>query len=94
MCDKSCGKIRDSVTLASELLKELKETSRRWFIAFVVMVVLEIATICGFLWYISLPIEETTIEQEAEDDSYNQVIGGDYSGSKTESSIQEKSSTK
>lgn len=85
MCDKSCSKIGDSVSLASELLKEVKKTSRRWFIAFVVMVILEVATICGFLWYISLPVEttETTIEQEADGEN-NKVIGGDYNGSETE----------
>lgn len=69
-------------TLASELLKELKATSKRWFIAFCVMVILEIATICGFLWYISLPVEETetTISQDAQDldnSDIKQIIGDD-----------------
>ena len=69
-------------TLASELLKEVKDTSRRWFIAFCVMVILEIATICGFLWYISLPVEEaeTTISQDTqdiEDSDIKQIIGDD-----------------
>ena len=69
-------------TLASELLKELKATSKRWFIAFCIMVILEIATICGFLWYISLPVEETetTISQDAQDldnSDIKQIIGDD-----------------
>ena len=69
-------------TLASELLKELKATSKRWFIAFCVMVVLEVATICGFLWYISLPVEETdtTISQDTQDiekSDIKQIIGDD-----------------
>lgn len=69
-------------TLASELLKELKATSKRWFIAFCVMVILEVATICGFLWYISLPVEETdtTISQDTQDiekSDIKQIIGDD-----------------
>lgn len=69
-------------TLASELLKELKATSKRWFIAFCIMVILEIATICGFLWYISLPVEETetTISQDAQDldnSDIKHIIGDD-----------------
>lgn len=64
--------------LATELLHEIKASAKRWFIAFCVMVALEVATIGGFLWYISLPVEEvTTIENE--DGSAN-YIGGHMSG--------------
>ena len=65
--------------LASELLHEIKAQSKRWFIAFCVMVVLEIATIVGFMWYITLPIEEITVTQESSDESSNQFVEGDYS---------------
>lgn len=81
--------------LATELMHELKATSKRWFIAFLVMLGLWFATIGGFIWYISLPVEETTstdIAQEADDDGYNQVIGGDLVGGKTESSGNQNSS--
>ena len=70
-------------TLATELLHELKMNAKRWFIAFCVMVGLEVATIIGFMWYIRLPIEEstTTITQDASDIDNNsnvkQLIGGD-----------------
>ena len=74
----------DNEHLATELLKEVKASAKRWFIAFCIMIGLELATIIGFMWYISLPIDETTIEQEADNDSYNQVIGGDYNGEPTE----------
>lgn len=47
----------EHITLATELLHEVKATSKRWFIAFCVMVIVEIATISGFLWYLSLPVE-------------------------------------
>ena len=65
-------------TLASELLAELKASSKRWFIAFLVMLGLELATIAGFIWYISLPVDEiVTVEN---DDGNANYIGGDMSG--------------
>lgn len=78
------------MNLATELMHELKAASKRWFIAFLVVLGLWFATIGGLIWYISLPVEETTstdtdISQEADRDSYNQLIGGNYSGGKTES---------
>ena len=57
-----------NMTLATELLHELKASAKRWFIAFVIMVVMEIATITGFLWYISLPVEEYTYSEQYVDD--------------------------
>lgn len=71
----------DNETLATELLHEIKASSKRWFIAFCIMVGVELATIAGFLWYVSLPIEEYTDEytQEIEDidnSEITQTIGG------------------
>lgn len=70
-------------TLATELLHMLKQSAKRWFIAFTIMVVVEVLTIIGFLWYISLPTEETSIEQtmdDVEDSTATQLIGGEYNG--------------
>ena len=70
-------------SLATELLQELKASAKRWFIAFCIVVVLEILTIAGFLWYISLPVEdysstEQTIDNVDMDKStVRQTIGGD-----------------
>ncbi len=55
----------ENQTLATELLHELKASAKRWFIAFCIMVVLELATIGGFIWYISLPVEEYSVIQDA-----------------------------
>lgn len=87
MCEKDCKRVSESVSFATELLREVKSSARRWFIAFCVMVFMEIATIAGFLWYISLPVEtETTdIEQNADDGRDNQIVGGDYNVSEPES---------
>lgn len=72
-------------TLATELLHEVKMSARRWFIAFLVMIVVEIITIAGFLWYITLPVNEVITEysQEMEDvknSTATQMIGGNYNG--------------
>lgn len=75
------------MNLATELMHELKAASKRWFIAFLVVLGLWFATIGGFIWYISLPVEETTdIAQEADNNGYNQVVGGDFFGSEATSS--------
>lgn len=60
-------------SLATELLRELKLSAKRWFIAFCVMTALEVSTIAGFLIYLSLPTEEVTIEQEA-DENENSLV--------------------
>lgn len=70
---------QEGMTLATEILAELKASAHRWFIAFLVMVVVEIATVAGFLWYISLPVDETVaIENDEGNANY---VGGDVSGS-------------
>ena len=70
----------DNETLATELLRQLKASARRWFIAFCVMTVLEAVTIAGFIWYISLPVEEietVTVENDSGNANY---IGNDMNG--------------
>ena len=65
-------------TLATEILHELKLSARRWFIAFLIMLGIEIATIGGFLWYLSLPTEESvTVEN---DDGNANYVGRDVIG--------------
>lgn len=79
----------NNTPLATEVIRTLKK-----IIYF--LIALELLTIAGFMWYISLPVEEgTSIEQESDNDSYNQVIGGDYNGKQTEGSkLQEKNNKK
>lgn len=65
-------------TLATEILHELKLSARRWFIAFLIMLGIEIATIGGFLWYLSLPTEESvTVENDEGNANY---VGGNVVG--------------
>lgn len=79
----------DNETLATELLKEIKASAKRWFIAFLVMIGIEFATIAGFLWYISLPVEEVETEYQQEIDNLDnsramQMIGSKYDGESTD----------
>lgn len=68
----------EGTTLATEILQEVKASARRWFIAFIIMLCVEIATVCGFLWYLSLPVDETvTVENDEDNANY---IGGDITG--------------
>lgn len=64
----------DNETLASELLHEVKASAKRWFVIAVVELVIIIGIVAGFLWYISLPVEEYTVtEQQMEDISGENV---------------------
>ena len=68
----------DGMNLATEILQEVKASAKRWFIAILVMVFIELATIGGFLWYISLPVDETvTVENDEGNANY---IGRDLTG--------------
>lgn len=62
---------------ATELLHEVKTQAKRWFIAFLVMVGVEIATIAGFMWYLSLPTENVTLDGG---EGYANYVGGGMSG--------------
>ena len=55
------------------------------------MVGLEIATIIGFMWYISLSTDDYSVSQESDNNSVN-ILEGTYNGSKTDSTENEKSS--
>lgn len=84
----------EGTTLATEILAELKASARRWFIAFCIMVVVEIATIAGFLYYLSLPAEEYTVDQITDTGGDNYAVRGNYSYGKTEDNVQEENPQK
>lgn len=83
----------ENQTLATEMLSELKASNRRWFIAFIVVLVLWFATMGVFFWYISLPIDEISVDQYT-DGNANSLVGvGDMYGDKTESNEETQSNT-
>lgn len=83
---------KEEKTLALELMHELKQASKRWFIAFLVTLCLWFGTVVGFLWYISLPAEDYSVSQKADDRSFNLINGGDYYGGETDYTLYEESS--
>ena len=74
----------EGMTLATEIFQELKASAKRWFIAFIIMLFIELGTICGFLWYISLPVDDVTVENTDGNALYigdeNNVNGGVHNG--------------
>lgn len=76
---------KEGTTLATEILHELKRSARRWFIAFLVMVGIEIATVGTFVWYLSLSTEESVdIENDESNANY---IGNDMKGEEDNGTI-------
>ena len=81
----------EGTTLATEILQELKASARRWFIAFLVMCGIEVGTVAGFLWYISLPTDETvTVEN---DDGNANYVGGNIGGDLMNNGVQKDQET-
>ena len=78
-------------SLATELLHEVKSSAKRRFIAFCIMVGLEIATIIGFMWYVSLPTDDYSVSQESDNNSVN-ILEGTYNGSEADGEKNEVSS--
>ncbi len=74
-------KNENGVTLATEMMMELKANSKRWFISFLVVLVLWFATIGLFIWYINQPIDEfeasytQNADTEGDNSSIDQNIG-------------------
>ena len=68
--------------LATELLHELKATSKRWFI---IALVEFIALVLIIVIYLVVPEESTStiVEQDADNTQNTQMIGGDFSGQST-----------
>ena len=64
-------------TLATELLHEIKASAKRWFIIAIVELILILAMAGGFVWYISLPVDDVAIENDSGNANY---IGNDFNG--------------
>lgn len=76
----------ESHSLAYELLREVKASSKRWFIISMIELVIILAIVGGMIWYNSLPAEEyTEVTQDAEGD-YNTLTGVGNNGTSTSNS--------
>lgn len=67
----------DENNFATELLHEVREQARRWFTAFTLIAFLEVITILAFMWYISLPAEDVTVDTNSGNATY---VGNDLNG--------------
>lgn len=52
--------MKEEESLATEMLRELKANSKRWFIISIVELVLLLFTITLFIAYLNTPVEDTT----------------------------------
>lgn len=66
----------DRESLASELLHEVKATSKRWFILFIICLIMLFATNLAWLYAWSLPDEETTTEITSDNGSNANYVDG------------------
>ena len=66
-------------TLATELLHELKASAKRWFIIAVIELFIILGIAGGFIWYLSLPVEDEVVSVESEDGNAN-YVGNDMTG--------------
>ena len=67
-------------TLATELLHELKASAKRWFIIAVIELIVILAMAGGFVWYLSLPVEDEVVSVESEDGGNANYVGNDMTG--------------
>lgn len=54
----------DGDNLATELLREVKATSKRWFILFIITLIMLCGTNMAWLYAWNLPSDETTISSD------------------------------
>lgn len=66
----------DNQSLASELLHEVKATSKRWFVLFIITLLMLFGTNIAWLYAWSLPTEETITELTSDDGSNANYING------------------
>ena len=66
----------DNQSLASELLHEVKAASKRWFILFIITLLMLFGTNMAWLYAWNLPTEETITELTSDDGSNANYING------------------
>lgn len=75
------------IAFESSMAREERHNKRLVLVIVTILICWALSTcgiIAGFLWYISLPVEETTITQDSDNASDNYIVGGDYHGSETD----------
>lgn len=72
----------EAMPLATELLKEVQISAKRWFIIAIVELLIILSMAGGFIWYLSLPIDEVVVENDDGNATYvgNDLTGAIYNG--------------
>lgn len=72
----------ETMPLATELLKEIQISAKRWFIIAIVELLIILSMAGGFVWYLSLPIDEVVVENDDGNATYvgNDLTGAIYNG--------------
>lgn len=80
-----CNDIENSVSLATELLRELKRQSRRWFISFIICLILLFLSNMAWLYvWNQYDYESYSYEQDGNGvNNINSSIGGDINNGAT-----------
>lgn len=80
-----CNDIENSVSLATELLRELKRQSKRWFISFIICLILLFASNMAWLYvWNQYDYESYSYEQDGDGvNNINSSIGGDVNNGAT-----------
>ncbi len=73
---------RQQSSLATEMLAELKAQNKRSHTREIILAIALVIVTASFLWYISLPIEQTTTttteyQQDSDGSGTNNIIGND-----------------
>lgn len=80
-----CNDIENSVSLATELLRELKRQSKRWFISFIICLILLFLSNMAWLYvWNQYDYESYSYEQDGDGvNNINSSIGGDINNGAT-----------
>ena len=72
----------ETMPLATELLKEIQISAKRWFIIAIVELLIILSMAGGFVWYLSLPIDEVVVENDNGNAAYvgNDLTEAIYNG--------------
>ena len=73
---------KETMPLATELMHELKLNAKRWFIIAIVELLIILSMAGGFVWYLSLPIDDVVVENDDGNATYvgNDLTGAIYNG--------------
>lgn len=77
---KQLNDLQNTKLTATDMFTLIDRESKHKTMLIVVLMICWLLTIAGFIWYLTLPVDEVHVEQETSDYSNASYIGGDYIG--------------